>query len=199
MKPYDSKGLDEADMQSLGVGHIEDLKMAAKKMRGTERRSFYAAISIKYCRGNPRKTEKIFGWNRKAVELGLHEKRTGIICLGAQKARCGNKLWEEKHPESATFLLELAKSQSQQDPTFRTTLSFTRLTAKEALNQLREHGFKADMPSPRTMADFLNRNGFRLRPVLKAKPQKKLRKQTPFSTTSRKRTGKVVGMEKQSV
>jgi hypothetical protein len=120
--------------------------------------------------------------------LGLHEKRTGITCLGAQKACCGKKLWEEKHPKAAAFILELAESQSQQDPTFRTTLSFTRLTAAEALKQLREHGFAEEMPSSRTMADFLNRNGYRLRTVIKAKPQKKLRKQTPFSTTSKKRT-----------
>jgi len=34
------------------------------------------------------------------------------------------------------------------------------------------------------MADILNRNGYRLRPVLKAKPQKKFRKPTSSSTTS---------------
>ncbi len=115
--------------------------------------------------------------------LGLHEKRTGFTCLGPHKACCGNKLWEEKHPEAAAFLFKLAESQSQQDPTFQTTLSFTRLTAKEALKQLKDNGFAQEAPSPRSMANILNRNGYRLRPVLKAKPQKKLRKLTPFSAT----------------
>jgi hypothetical protein len=68
----------------------------------------------------------------------------------------------------------LAESHSQQDPTFRTTVLYTRLTAAEALEQLQDQGFpKEILPSPSTMADVLNRSGYRLRPVLKAKPQKK--------------------------
>lgn len=168
------KELHRPDKQSLDPSHLEDLKNASKKMRGAERRAFQAEISIKYCEGSPRKTETIFGWNRNAVELGLHEKRTGITCLGAQKAHCGNKLWEKKNPEPSAFLLELAESISQQDPTFRTTSLFTRLTANEALKQLRKAGFEDEViPSPKTMANFLNRNGYRLRTVLKAKPLKK--------------------------
>jgi hypothetical protein len=77
----------------------------------------------------------------RPFELGLHERRSGVICLGAQEAFCGNKLWEEKHPEVADALWALAASHSQQDPTFRTTLSYTRLTAAEALKQLQELGF----------------------------------------------------------
>jgi len=69
----------------------------------------------------------------------------------------------------------LAELHSQQDPTFRTSLSYTRLTAAEALKQLRSQGFHEDqLPSPSTMADVLNRNNYRLRKVLKAKPLKKL-------------------------
>ena len=88
----------------------------------------------------------------------------------------GDKLWEEKHPEVAQALWALAELHSQQDPTFRTLLSYTRLTAAEALKQLRAQGFQEDqLPSPSTMADVLNRNGYRLRKVLlKAKPLKKL-------------------------
>jgi hypothetical protein len=169
----------------MDKSYIEDLRKAASKMVGAKRRSFQAEMAIKYCQGSPRFAESVFGWNRHAVELGLHETRTGITCLGAHKAVCGNTRWEEKYPEVAAALFEVAASQAQQDPTFRTPLSFTRLTAKEALKQLRQHGFSDDvLPSPRTMADVLNRNGYRLRPVLKAKPQKKFRKQTPSSRTS---------------
>ena len=82
----------------------------------------------------------------------------------------------------------MAEGHGQQDPTFRTVLSYTRLTAAEALKQLRAQGFPEDqLPSPSTMAEVLNRNGYRLRQVVKAKPQKNFRKQTPFSLTSRKR------------
>lgn len=101
--------LNEPDKQPLDPSHLEDLKSASKKMRGAERRAFQAEMSIKYCGGNSRKTESIFGWNRNAVELGLNEKRTGITCLGAQKALCGNKLWEKKNPEASAFLLEFCR------------------------------------------------------------------------------------------
>lgn len=147
-------------------------------------------MALKYCGGNPRRAEAVFGWSRHAVELGLHERRTGIACVGAQAAFCGNKLWEDKHPDVAEALWRLAESQSQQDPSFRTALSYTRLTAQEAPGQLRGQGFAEEaLPSPSTMAEVLNRNGYRLRPVVKAKPQKKSRKPTPSSPTSGPRTG----------
>ena len=170
------------------AGHVEDIKLASTKMLGAERRSFQAEMAMKYCAGNPRQAEDLFGWSRQAVSLGLHERRTGIICLSPQSAFAGDKLWEEKHPEVADALWILARAHSQQDPTFRTTLSFTRLTAAEALKQLRAQGFPdAVLPSPSTMALVLNRNGYRLRPVVKAKPQKKSRKPMPSSATSRTR------------
>ena len=47
------------------------------------------------------------------------------------------------------ILWELAEAHAQQDPTFRTTVAFTRLTAAEALKQLRARGVaEAQLPSP---------------------------------------------------
>lgn len=167
----------------------DDLKLAASKMSQIARRSFVAEMCLKYCDGSARKTERLLGWDREAVALGLHEKRTGITCIGAHEAFSGDKLWEEKQPEVAKALWALARDQSQQDPTFRTTLSFTRLTAAEALKQLRSQGFAEELlPSPSTMAEVLNRNGFRLRSVVKAKPQKKSPRRTPSLPISRTRT-----------
>ena len=181
-----------ASQASPDADHLDDLKLAASKMLGPERRAFQAAMALKYCAGSPRQAEVVFGWSRRAVELGLHEKRTGIVCLSVQSAFAGDKLWEEKHPEVADALWALAQSHSQQDPTFHTTLSFTRLTAAEALKQLRARGFAEEvLPSASTMAQVLNRNGYRLRPVLKAKPQKKFRKPMPSSPTSNPRISAV--------
>jgi hypothetical protein len=180
-----------ATQAALSAAHLEDLKLAASKMLGAKRRAFQAEMAVRYCESSARKAELVFGWGRGAVELGLHEKRTGIVCLSAQSAVAGCKLWEEKHPDVAQALWKLAETHAQQDPTFRTTLSFTRLTAAEALNQLRTQGFSENLlPSPSTMAEVLNRNGFRLRPVLKAKPQKKSQRPTPSSPTSRTRTNR---------
>lgn len=146
-------------------------------------------MTLKYCGGNARQSERLFGWGRHTVQLGLEEARTGLICLGAQVGHCGNKLWEEKHPNVAEALWVLVEPYSQQDPTFSSTVSYTRLTAGEALKQLGAQGFSKDqLPSPSTMADILNRNGYRLRKVLKAKPQKKSHKPSRSFSTSGKRT-----------
>ena len=164
---------EKPKFRKLNRSQIEDLKLAASKMKGPDKRSFEAAMAQKYCGGDPKLAERIFGWSHKTVELGLHELRTGIICLGAQAARCGNKLWEVKYPEVADILWGLAEAHAQTDPTFQSTQSFTRLTAAEALNQLRDLGVpEQKLPSPSSMAEILNRNGYRLRPVVKAKPKK---------------------------
>jgi hypothetical protein len=113
-----------------------------------------------------------------------------VSALSRQSAFSGRMLWEDKYPEAAAALWEVAEAHAQQDPSFRGPLSYTRLTAAEALRQLRAQGFADEvLPSPSTMAEVLNRNGYRLRAVLKAKPQKKSRKPTPSSPTSGRRTG----------
>ena len=70
---------------------IADLRLAASHMTGPTRRAFEAEMTLKYCGGNPRMAEAIFGWGRQTVALGLAERRTGIICLGAQSAFSGRK------------------------------------------------------------------------------------------------------------
>ena len=84
--------------------------------------------------------EAIFGWGRQTVALGLAERRTGIMCLGAQAAFSGRKRWEERHPQAAQALCQLAEAHAQHDPTFRTSLTSTRLTAQAALKVLNEQG-----------------------------------------------------------
>lgn len=179
---------DPAAGNALTEGHIEDIKLAAAKMARVERRWFQAEMATKYCQAKPRRAEALFGWSRETVALALHEKRTGIICLSAQPVFSGKPLWENKYPEAAAALWQVAEAHTAQDPSFRGPLSYTRLTASAALQALKERGFAdAVLPSPSAMADILNRNGYRLRPVLKAKPEKKFRKPTPSSPISRPR------------
>jgi hypothetical protein len=161
--------------EPLTASQIEDLRLAASKMQGAARRAFQAEMAIKYCFGSPRLTESVFGWGRENVTLGLAEKRTGITCVGAQSFYGGAKPWEERQPEAAEALRQLAEEQAQQDPTFRTSIGYTRLTAAEAIRQLSAQGFSDEqLPSPSSMTEILNRMGYRLRKVLKAKPQKKI-------------------------
>jgi len=118
-------------------------------------------------------------------------RRTGIRCLGAQSAFSGRKRWEDVQREAAADLRRLAEAHAQQDPTFRTTLAYTRLTAKAALAALRTQGYREDqLPSPSTMAEVLNRMGFRLRKVVKAKPQKKIAETDAIFANIEKKTTK---------
>lgn len=144
-------------------------------MTGATRRAFQAEMTLKYCDGNARRAEDLFGWGRQNIEVGLAEQRTGIECLSLHAAFSGRPRWEEQYPEAAQALRELAVAHSPQDPTFRTTISYTRLTAKTALEGLRQKGIEeAILPAPSTMAVILNRLGFRLRNVVKSKPRKNL-------------------------
>ena len=179
---------DPFSQPSLTPSQIQDLRLAASKMTGAARRAFQAEMTLKYCRGSARLAETILGWSREAVEVGLAEHRTGMRCLGAQAAFSGRKRWEEHAPEAAEALRQLAEAHAQQDPTFRTTLAYTRLTAKAAGEALREQGVAEEhLPSPSTMAEVLNRMGYRLRKVIKAKPQKKIKETDAIFANIKKR------------
>lgn len=162
--------------QDLASEQIVDLQLAASKMNMLQRRRLMAEMALKYCHGSARLTETTFGWSRFAVETGLGEKKTGIRCIGLQSLLGGNKRWEERHPKMASFLIKTADNQSQQDPTFHSTVAYTRLTAASALRGLKDEGFNVDdLPSPSSMAEILNRLGYRLRKIVKAKPLKKIK------------------------
>ena len=165
--------------QRLSSDQIADIRLASSKMTGAKRRAFQAEIALKYCRGSARLSETVFGWKRQTVALGLAEKYSGITCVGAQSGFSGSKRWEKKQPEVAKALHQLAEEHSQQEPTFESTIAYTRLSAAEAITQLRAQGFsKAQLPCPSTMAEVLNRMGYRLRKVVKAKPKKNCPRQT---------------------
>lgn len=157
----------------LSESQIADLRLAASQLTGVKRRRFQADMTLKYCHGNARQAESRFGWNRQSVITGLAEKRTGLVCHGAQSAFGGNKRWEERQPAAAVALQQLAEAHAQQDPSFTTSIAYTRLTAAEALRQLKAQGFgEAQLPAASTMAVVLNRLGYRLRKVVKVKPKK---------------------------
>ena len=51
----------ELTMMLLSASQIEDLKLASSKMSGAKRRSFQAAITLKYCQGSARQAERVLG------------------------------------------------------------------------------------------------------------------------------------------
>ena len=70
--------------------------MAASKINGVERRGFQGKMTLKYCQGRARLAQTVFRWGRENIELGLGEKRTGIICVGLQSAFSTAKRCQEK-------------------------------------------------------------------------------------------------------
>src|SRR5262252_426351 len=176
---------------SLTPPQIADLRLAASRMTGATRRAFQAEMTLKYCDGNARRAEDIFGWGRHNIVVGLTEKRTGIVCLSLHAAYSDRRRWEERYPEAAEALVNLALGHSQQDPTFRTTVSYTRLTANTAMEGLRQQDMEeAILPAPSTVAGILTRLGCLLSDVVKSKTLKKvLLNQAVFANVI-KETGK---------
>ena len=121
---------------SLSPSQIADLRLAASKMTGPQRRAFEAEMPLPSGGGPPLMADAVFGWGRQTVALGLAERRTGIICLGAQAACRGRKRWEEQHPQAAQALRQLADAHAPHDPTFRTSVTSTRRTAQAAFKAL---------------------------------------------------------------
>jgi hypothetical protein len=85
-----------AEAPPLSASQIEELRLAAAQMTGAARRAFQAEMTLKYCPGSARFAETGLGWSRAAVEVGLGEHRTGLVCVDAQAAWSGHKRWEEK-------------------------------------------------------------------------------------------------------
>jgi hypothetical protein len=161
------------------------IQSAAKLLTGYRRRRFQAEVATRYCAGSARRAETQFGWGRAAVETGLHELRSGIRCLDAYHLR-GRKATEELCPAMEDHIRRLVDPQSQADPKFQTTLAFTRITAKAVREELQSHPELKDfVPGRQTVGRLLNRLGYRLRRVLKARPEKRFPRPTPSSPTSK--------------
>ncbi len=151
------------------------IKDAAKKLTGYKRRAFQAQTTLDLLDGNARQAEREFGWGRETVNKGLHELKSGLRCYDAYQAR-GNKPIEEKIPELADDIAAIVDPKSQAEPRFRTTLAYTRITAKAVRETLiAEKGYtNEELPCDRTIDNLLNRLGYRLRRVQKTKPVKKI-------------------------
>ena len=158
--------------------------LAATLLTGHKRRRFQAEMAHQYCGGSARLAETTFGWGRDAVHTGLNELRSGIRCVEAFDCR-GRMTTEERHPALEDHIRRLVDPHAQADPKFQTPFAYTRITAKavrEALLAVPE--LAGAVPSRQTVGDILNRLGYQLRRVLKARPQKRCPRPTPSSPTS---------------
>jgi len=145
-------------------------------LNGAARRLFMATVVIQMGRGGQRKSERELGWNRDVIRKGIHELRSGIICVDAFSAR-GRKRFEERQPGLEKDIRVICEASSQTDPTFRTTKLYRRLTAGEVRRQLlEEKGYGSDqVPSERSLRRKLTEMGFFPRKVIKSKPVRRIK------------------------
>jgi hypothetical protein len=147
------------------------LKDAGKKLTGNRKRDFMAKVTEDYFDSSARKAETILGWDRHSVQLGLHERRTGIVCVDNYQAR-GRHKTEKILPNIEADIRSLVDTQAQTDPKFQSTFLYARISARavrEALVQ--EKGYQeSELPSRQTIGEMLNRMGYRLKKHKKQNP-----------------------------
>jgi len=135
-----------------------------------------AMLAIQFCGGSPRKTEREFGFSRNSITTGLGELKSGIRCIDHFSGR-GRLKTEVACPEMEEDIHEILKEHNQTDPTFNSTLSYSKMTAIKVRNSLiMVKPYSAEViPSRQTVGTILNRLGYRLRKVLKCKPIRKIK------------------------
>jgi hypothetical protein len=135
-------------------------------------------VTLSLLNGKHRVSEDVFGWSRSAVEVGINEFQSGIVCVNNLAARHKPKS-EEKNPKLINEIRRIMEPQSQAEPRLRTTLLYTNMTARAVYNELRKKGWsKKSLPTVRTISNILNRHDYRLRTVAKTKVQKKQKRLT---------------------
>lgn len=162
-------------MDTTSETYEQLIRSAARSLTGYKRRQYIAQVTNALCKGSARLAERRFGFSRKTTTLALHEARTGIRCVDAFCAR-GLVRREDRDAALAGAIRELADPHTQADPQLKSTLLYTRLTAKTLRQALiTDQGYTAEqLPSERSLRRMLNRMGYRLKRIQKTKPERKL-------------------------
>ena len=149
------------------------LQETAEAFHGARRRRFMAETIAAFDLSQ-RRAERQLGWARDTIRKAKHELHSGITCADNFSAR-GRKPAEFPLPDLLPDLCDLVRDHLQTDPTFQTTGLYCRLSASEVRKQLIERKGYPDerLSSVPTIGDKLNLLGFRLRTVIKSRPQKK--------------------------
>ena len=146
-------------------------KDASEKLTGYRKRDFIAKVTEDYFDGSARKAETVMGWNRHSVQLGLNERRTGLICVDNVKAR-GRHKSEQVLPNLETDIRSLVDAKAQAEPRLKSTFLYARISARAVREALiSEAGYEhSELPSRQTTGEILNRLGYRLKKHKKRNP-----------------------------
>ncbi len=151
------------------------LVLAARKLKGFERRKFLARCCNELCDQSPRKAEERFGWGRQTIARGQRELERNVPepSPGDGKRR-GRLPIEQRNPQLAIDIQLIVEPHTHSDPELKTSRQYTNLSAAEVQAVLIEKGYeKNQLPAERTIRDILNRMNYRLKRIQKGKPLKK--------------------------
>jgi DNA-binding GntR family transcriptional regulator len=149
------------------------LNETAEAFHGAQRRRFMAQ-TVESLELSQHLAARRLGWSRDTVRKALHELHSGITCVDNFSGR-GRQPAEVHLPSLFQDIRDVIADHLQTDPTFQTTRLYCRLSAATVRDQLllRKGYTDEQLPSERTIASKLNLLGFRLRTVIKSRPQKK--------------------------
>jgi transposase len=145
----------------------------SKALSGSERRLFMARAVVVLGVGGQRLAEAELGWNRGTIRKGMRELASGIRCHDAFTAR-GRQRIEERLPNLLGDIKAIVDTQSQTDPSFKSTRLYTRLSSAEVRRQLiaQKQYTEEELPSEQTIRRRLNQLGYYPARVAKTKPLK---------------------------
>ena len=151
------------------------IRSAARRLKGHARRLFQAEVADALCQGSPRAAERRFGFDRNAVATGQHEAtfrhplRRGLprprqAALRGQRPPTGRR-----HP-----LPRRASHPGRPGAEVRPPLHQpVRQGGPRGAARARRATPPTGCPASARMRDILNRLGYRLKRIQKAKPLKK--------------------------
>jgi hypothetical protein len=142
---------------------ISLFKDTVRKLTGPDKRAFMARVTQEYFDSSARKVESHLGWSRYSVSRGMKEVESGFVCLDNYSAR-GRKKTTEHLPLLEADIRDLVEDKTQVDPTFRSTLCYSRISARavrEALIEEKDYRDE-DLPSRQTIGTILNQLGYEL-------------------------------------
>jgi len=147
----------------------------AKVLTGHDRRVFMARAVKGLGKGGQCMAETELGWDRGTIRKGMHELESGFECHDNFSGR-GRKAAEAHLPNLLEDIKEIVDTESQTDPTFKTTRLYIRVSAAEVRKQLIEQKGYSDeeLPTTETIRTKLNKSGYYPKKVKKSEPKKKI-------------------------
>lgn len=147
----------------------------AEQLKGTQRRQFMANVVKELGIGGQTLAERELGWNRGTIRKGMQEVISGCPIQDAFSRR-GRKRVEETLPNLLADIRAIVDPHTQADPSLKSERLYTRISASEVRRQLiLQKGYRDDdLPTSEVIRQRLNEMNYRLRRVIKAKPQKKI-------------------------